>query len=267
MNIISRQAAEGEPFSLGTERIEFISAYDGASDWFYYTPGDPARRTVVFLHGAFSDGTQIYTREDVRLFWLARVLKGGHPLLSLNMRGTTYMNPATTADTTEVLAWARRELACREITFLGGSGGAFSALIYAMLHSEDLQGVVALGACDIVGWLRFLDQGQEPILQRLAESLREAYGGTPTQQPEVYGERSVLAHPERLMMPVVLTMGECDALIPVAEARTVAMALRVNPLFRYIEVPGGDHDSAVWVDIDLETCSVRGHLRANSKLT
>ena len=258
MHITSRQAAAGEAYPPGTERIEYTSAYDGAADWLYYTPGDPARRTVVFLHGAFSDGTQIYTREDVRRFWLTRVLDGGHPLLALNMRGTTYMNLATTADTAELLIWARSELGCREITFLGGSGGAFSALIYAILHPHDLQGVIALGACDILGWLTYVEQGQTSLLQRLAESLRDAYGGTPAQQPEVYQERSVLAHHERLKMPVVLTMGECDALIPVSEARTVAMALRVNPLFRYIEVPGGDHDSAVWVDIDLETCCARG---------
>lgn len=254
MIISSRLSTEGEPFPLGTERIEFISAYDGATDWFYYTPGDPAKRTVVFLHGAFSDGSQIYTREDVRRFWLTRVLQGGHPLLSLNLRGTTFMNPATTADTAELLAWARRELDCRDITFLGGSGGAFSALIYAVLHPQDLQGVIALGACDIVGWFAFVETSQMPLLQRLAESVREAYGGTPAQQPEVYQERSVLAHHECLNMPVVLTMGECDALIPVAEARKVAAAMRANPQFSYVEVPGGDHDSSVWVDIDLETC-------------
>ncbi|MHB1354472.1 MAG: alpha/beta fold hydrolase [Anaerolineae bacterium] len=258
MKIVSRQPAQGETYPPGTERIEFTSAYDGATDWFYYTPGDSSRRTVVFLHGAFSDGTQIYTREDVRRFWLTRVQDGKHPLLALNLRGTTYMNPATTADTVELLTWARRELGCREITFLGGSGGAFSALIYGMLHPQDLQGLIALGACDIVGWYEYAAQSLEPLLQRLAESLRTAYGGTPAQQQQVYQERSIIAHPERLTMPVVLTIGECDALIPVAETRKVAQTLRGHSLFTYVEVPGGDHDSAVWVDIDLKTCRIRG---------
>lgn len=254
MQIISRIPTEGGNYPPGTELIEFISDYDGATDWFYYTPGDPSRRTVVFLHGAFSDGTQIFSREDVRRFWLTRVLEGGHPLLALNLRGTTYMNPATTVDTFELLAWARRELGCGDITFLGGSGGAFSALIYGMFHPQDLQGLIALGACDIIGWYAYAAQSAEPLLQRLAESLRTAYGGTPAQQPRVYEARSVLAHHQSLTMPVVLTMGECDALIPVAEALRVAQAMRNNPLFTYVEVPGGDHDSAVWVDIDLETC-------------
>ena len=53
-------------------------------------------------------------------------------------------------------------------------------------------------------------------------------------------------------MPIVLTMGEKDALIPVQETRKVAQALRSNPDFQYHEVPNGNHDSALWVDVDLE---------------
>ena len=86
MHTIQRQPAAGEPFPPGTQRISFTSAHDGDGDWFYYTPGDPARRTVVFLHGALSLGDQIYTRADLRAFWLTRILAGRHPLLALNMR-------------------------------------------------------------------------------------------------------------------------------------------------------------------------------------
>jgi pimeloyl-ACP methyl ester carboxylesterase len=254
MQIASRHPAQSEPYPTGTERIKFSSAYDGSTDWFYYTPGDPARRTVVFMHGSFSDGTQIYTREDVRCFWLTRILRGNHPLFALNLRGTTYMNPATAADTAALLAWARAELGCREVTVLGGSGGAISALIYGVLHPTDVQGIIALGACDISTRFAYLERAQDPLLVRLAESLRLAYGGTPAEQPDLYRAHSVLAHPERLAMPVVLTMGECDAIIPIAEGRRVAEALRWNPQFTYVEIPGGDHDSAVWVDIDLQTC-------------
>jgi pimeloyl-ACP methyl ester carboxylesterase len=256
MIIASRQPATGRDYPPGTERIEFESGFDGTSDWFYYTPGDSARRTVIYMHGSFSDGTQIYTRQDVRAFWLTRVVSSRHPLLSLNLRGTTYMNPATAADTVGVLAWAQRELGCREMTILGGSGGAISALIYGILHPQDIQGIIALGACDIHARFANLQGAQDPLLVRLAESTRVAYGGTPQEQPELYRAHSVLAHPEHMTMPVVLTIGECDAIIPVAEARKVAAALRWNPQFSYFEISGGDHDSAVWVDVDLETSRI-----------
>ena len=63
---------------------------------------------------------------------------------------------------------------------------------------------------------------------------------------DLYEARSVLAHADRLMrMPIVLTMGEKDTLIPVVETRKVAAALRENPRFVYREIPAGDHDSAL----------------------
>ena len=89
----------------------------------------------------------------------------------------------------------------------------------------------------------------------------DAYGGSLEEKPELYRARSVLAHAAELTMPIILTMGEKDALIPVEETRKVAQALKPNPDFRYHEVPDGNHDSALWVDIDLEafeqTCRQR----------
>ncbi|NLV73436.1 MAG: alpha/beta hydrolase [Chloroflexi bacterium] len=257
MQQIIREAASGDGFPPGTEHIRFISDCDGAADWFYHTPGNPQRRTVVFLHGALSQGDQIYTRADVRAFWLERVLAGSHPLLALNVRGTSYMNPATAADTHALLGWARRELGLNQITLLGGSGGAISALIYGLLYPDDVQGIITLGACDLARWYAFLARGGAPILDTLAETVRAAYGGTPDEAPALYQAHSVLAHADRITVPTVLTHGEADTLIPVEEARAVAAALAGNAEFRYIEVPGGDHDSAVWVDVDLETLEVR----------
>ncbi len=106
MHIVSRVYAQGADYAAGTERITYASAYDGAQDWCCYTPGDSAQRAVVFLHGAFSEGDQLYTRADLRAFWLTRVLAGRHPLIALNMRGTSYMNPAAAADAHAVLTWA-----------------------------------------------------------------------------------------------------------------------------------------------------------------
>lgn len=257
MNVIHRQPAEGELFPPGTERIEYASSHDGVVDWLYYTPGNLARTTVVYLHGSFADGAQIYTRQDVRDFWLSRILAGGHPLLSLNLRGTAYMSPAAGVDLQALLAWGRKELGCSRYVLLGGSGGASSAMAYAVLRPQDVDGVVALGMCDIFARLEFAEASDNPVLQELARTVYAAYGGSPAELPDVYRARSVLEHPERLTMPVVLTIGECDALIPAAETRKIAEALRGNPQFTYVEVPGGDHDSAVWVKVDLETCKVQ----------
>lgn len=247
----------GEAYPPGTLRIGYVSARDGVEDWALFLPGDARKNTVVYLHGSFAGADQIFTRRDIRDFWLTRIAQGNHPLLSVNMRGTSYMSPAATADMTGLLEHARADLGCRQFVLLGGSGGASSAMAYAVMHPEQIGGVVALGMCDILARLDFARRSDKPVLQCLARCVFAAYGATPEEQPEPYRARSVLAHADRLSMPVILTIGERDALIPVAEARRVASAMRHNPNFAYCEVPGGDHDSALWVDVDLETVYIR----------
>ena len=110
-----------------------------------------------------------------------------------------------------------------------------------------------MGMCDIFARLDFARKSEIPVLQSLAKTVFEVYGGTIEEKPELYRERSALIHADKLTMPIVLTIGEKDALIPVAETRKLAEALKGNSHFRYIEIPGGNHDSALWVDIDLET--------------
>lgn len=237
----------------GTVKITYTSAADGQEDWALFCPGDTSRNAIVYLHGSFSSGDQLFTRQDIRAFWLSRILAGRHPLLSINMRGTSYMSPAATRDLTDLLDDCRREYRLSKIVLLGGSGGASSAMAYACVHPERVDGVIAMGMCDIVARLNFARTSELPTLKKLAAAVFAAYGGTPEEVPAVYRARSVLAQADKLCMPIVLTMGEKDALIPVVETRKVVAALKGKPRFQYREIPGGNHDSALWVDVDLNT--------------
>jgi pimeloyl-ACP methyl ester carboxylesterase len=246
-------------FPEGTLRLEYTSSQDGARDWALFLPGDKRRNTVVYLHGSFAEADQIFARKDIRDFWLSRIMAGGHPLLSVNMRGTSYMSPAATADMTDLLRYAHDELGCRNFVLLGGSGGASSAMAYAVLKSEMIHGVIAMGMCDILASMDFARKSTNPILQKVSQCVFAAYGGNLEEQADLYEARSVLRHADRLTnLPIVLTMGENDALIPVAETRKIAALLRERKNFLYHEVPGGNHDSALWVDVDLETLLIRG---------
>ena len=256
--VTSVTPARGNAYPAGAMRIAFTSTVDGAEDWALFLPGDASRNTVVYLHGSFASADQIFTRKDVREFWLKRIREGRHPLLSVNMRGTSYMSPAATADLTALLDYGREKLGCGRFVLLGGSGGASSAMAYAVLHPEKVHGVVAMGMCDILARLEFARRSSQPVLQKLAQTVFAAYGGTPEEKPELYRARSVLAHTDRLTMPIILTMGENDALIPVAETRRIAAAMKGKKNFTYHEVPKGNHDSALWVDVDLETLRIRG---------
>jgi len=257
LSVESVTPVSGSAYPAGTKRITYTSAFDGAADWALFLPSDPHRNTVVYLHGSFAEADQIFTRKDIRDFWLTRIREGGHGLLSVNLRGTSYMSPAATADLTDLLAYCKDNLGCERFVLLGGSGGASSAMAYAVLHPEKVHGVMAMGMCDILQRLDFARKSNNQVLQKLAATVFAAYGGSPEEKPELYQARSVLAHIDRLTMPVILTMGEADALIPVAETRKIAAAMKGKSNFVYHEIPKGSHDSALWVDIDLETFQVR----------
>lgn len=257
LDVIAVTAQRGSAYPADTLRIRYRSAVDGAEDWALFLPGDPRQNTIVYLHGSFAFADQIFTRKDIRAFWLTRIQAGRHPLLSVNLRGTAYMSPAATADLTALLDYGRDTFGCRRLVLLGGSGGASSAMAYAVLHPENIDGVIAMGMCDLISRLEFARRSDNPLLQKLAHTVFDAYGATPEEKPELYHARSVLLHANRLTMPVILTMGENDTLIPVAETRKIAAAMRGRPNFVYHEVPGGDHDAALWVDIDLETLRIR----------
>lgn len=254
---LRKEPVSAEEYPPGTVRIAYESAYDGARDWALFHPGDARKNTIVYLHGSFASADQIFTRRDIRDFWLTRILEGDHPLLSVNMRGTSYMSPAATDDMTGLLNYAKTALGREKFVFLGGSGGASSAMAYAVIHPEKVHGVVAMGMCDLLARLEFARQSCNPILRNLATCVFAAYGGTPEELPRPYRARSVLAHHDRLTMPIVLTMGEKDALIPVVETRKIAAAMRERANFAYHEVPMGNHDSALWVDVDLQTVRLR----------
>lgn len=257
MNVTSVTPERGDAYPVGTSRITYRSAVDGAEDWALFLPGNPRKNTIVYLHGSFSYADQIFTRKDVREFWLTRIQAGRHPLLSVNLRGTAYMSPAATADLTDLLRYCRSELGCQRFVLLGGSGGASSAMAYAVLHPENIHGVIAMGMCDLLTRLDFARKSDNPVLQKLTATVFAAYGGTPEEKPDLYQARSVLAHTDRLTMPVILTMGAHDQLIPVAETRKIAAAMKGKRNFIYHEIPQGDHDAALCVDIDLDTLQIR----------
>jgi pimeloyl-ACP methyl ester carboxylesterase len=238
-------------FPAGTLRLSFSSDVDGLHDWALFRPGEADQPVLVYLHGSFATGDQLFTREDIRSHFLPVFLRAGMGILTPNLRGTTYMCPKTVADTAALLDEVERRFAPRAgFLFLGGSGGASSAQIFAVRHPDRVRGLIALGACDLVDRLNVARQSDLPVLQDLAQAITTAYGGTPEEIPEVYAAHSVIAHADRLTMPFLLASGECDSLIPVEHVRREAAALSHQPRFTYREVEGGDHDSPLFLPVE-----------------
>ena len=243
--------ADGKVFPKGTVRINYASAVDGCKDWALFRPGDAAKPVIVNIHGSFSSGDQLYTRKDIRNHLLPVFLKENLGILTPNLRGTVYMCPAAVADMAGLLDVIEERFVKKpRFIFLSGSGGASSSQIFAIRHPERIQGLVVLGACDLVDRLNFARQSDQPVMQRLAKAIISAYGGTPEEVPEVYKAHSVLAHTDRLTMPFLLASGEKDALIPIEKVRLVAEALKHKPNFTYREIPNGNHDSPLFLPVE-----------------
>lgn len=244
MQDFSLAPAQGHDVPDGVIRLNYRSSLDATADWALFQPGTRRDLWFIVIHGHGSRGDQLYTRLDIRQSWLPAFRATGGCILTPNLRGNAWMSPAAAHDLRELLGLLRAEQGLRRTVFCSGSMGGTSNLVYAVLHPEDVQAVIARGAAtDIASYTKWCRGQDKPILQQIAAAIESAYGGTPDATPAPYALHSTLGHADRLTMPVFLAHGGADATIPVEQARALAARLRQSPAFRYREIPGGGHDS------------------------
>jgi pimeloyl-ACP methyl ester carboxylesterase len=248
MDVLDVTPASGPAFPAGVRRVEYASGQDGLRDWALLWPQGSSRLWAVVLHGHGSHGDQLYTREDVRRAWLAPLQAMGLGLLTPNLRDNSWMNPAAAADLHALIEWLRAEWKGERFVFLSGSMGGTGNLIYSMLHPEDSAATVALGAVgDVAAYHAWCMANPLPILREIGQAIESAYGGPPDGAAAAYRSHDVLRHAGNLTMPLFLSHGEGDQLMPVSQARSLAAALAGSAAFRYREVPKGDHDSPLFL--------------------
>ncbi|HEY3415903.1 MAG TPA: alpha/beta fold hydrolase [Armatimonadota bacterium] len=227
----------------GVEHLRYGIDGGAGEDWALAWPGE--RSTwVVHLHGHGSTGDQLFTRRDVRELWLSRYRAAGLGVLALNLRGNAWMCPAAVEDLRRLLAWVREAYGAREFYLLSGSMGGTSNLIYAALHPEDVAAVMALcPATDVGSYATWLREHPGGVRDDILAAIVAAYGGTPAEQPARYAAHSALRLAERLTMPLLLSHGDADDLIPIEQSRQLAAALGNASNLTYVEIPGGGHDA------------------------
>jgi len=234
-------------------RLDYVSAVDGLSDWALLSLPAKDDTWVVFLHGYGSVGDQLYTHADLRAKWLPSFLAAGLGILSANLRGNAFMCPAAVEDLHDLLNWLRERHHAKTFLFFSGSMGGISNLIYAMLHPEDCAAVAALGAATNLAEHYAWDMKHESGIQlEIGEAYAKAYGGTPEEKPDFYRNHSPVFNADRYTMPLYLSHGEKDDLIPVEEMRDLAARLSGKSNVTYVEIPGGDHDSPCFYEPAME---------------
>jgi len=247
MKILKLADTAGEFFPAGIQRLDYASGYDGFQDWALLLPGKNNRLWIIVIHGHGSNGDQLYTRQDIREKWLPVFLKSGAGLLTVNLRGNSWMGPAAAKDMHALVGFLRTEYRMQKSIFCSGSMGGTSNLIYGVLYPEDVSGIIARGAAsDPATYFQWCRQQDKPILGEIAQAIKNSYGGTPDKIPDVYRRHSALLNAEKLVMPVFLSHGSTDMVIPVEQSRALADRRKDNKQFFYREIPGGNHDSPIY---------------------
>ncbi|MDA1230440.1 MAG: alpha/beta fold hydrolase, partial [Planctomycetota bacterium] len=219
--IIAEASAEG---FQAPEDVGFTSLLDGTEQSYvvllpqkfdFNTPHD----VMIALHGHGADRWQFVNEKRAECAGTHDMaLRRNMIFVSPDYRArTSWMGPAAEADVLQIIDDLHGRFRIRGVVISGGSMGATSALAFAAMHPECVDGIVALnGTANLIEYPNFSDV------------IAESYGGTRSEIPEVYRNRSAELFPDRLTMPVAATTGGNDTLVPPESTLRLLAALKTQ---------------------------------------
>ena len=220
--------------------VEFRSRLDQTSQrYVLMKPAgfDPTVQTdlLIALHGHGSDRWQ-FVRDPRGECRALRDAAAKHRLLFVSpdyRARTSWMGPAAEADLVQILDELSAQYKLGRVIVSGGSMGGSSALTFAALQPNRVQGVVALnGTANHLEYTQFQD------------AISASFGGTKIERPLEYKLRSAEYWPEKLTMPVAMTVGGQDRLVPPDSCRRLAGILKqLSRPVLLIDRPQGGHDT------------------------
>jgi predicted esterase len=161
---------------------------------------------------------------------------------AVDCRNNDWYTEPSRQDITDVLNALQQEyyIDSDHIHIIGNSMGGAGALKYAMFNSAVIASVV-----DIHGITNFTQFYIETATYK--SSLVAAYGGTPSQVPEIYANESPLGNEYRFVhTPVMIMHGSADDVVNVSQSRYMNQSLSaLGYTVKYIEVPGVAHDASL----------------------
>ncbi len=194
----------------GTEQryVEMLpEAFDAAKE----------HHVVIALHGHGADRWQ-YVKDGRDECRAARDVAGKHGMIFVSpdyRAKTSWMGPKAEADVVQIIAELRKRHKVGKVFLVGGSMGGSAALTFAALHPDLVAGVSSQnGTANHVEYDKFQD------------AIEASFGGTKTQVPEEYRKRSAELHAQALTMPVAITAGGKDTLVPPGSVVRLAGVLK-----------------------------------------
>lgn len=192
------------------EDVVFQSGVDGSEQRFveWLPPDFDSAKTcdvVIALHGHGSDRWQFIRDARGECRGVREVAaRFGLILISPDYRAkTSWMGPKAEADVAQIIDLLRKRHRVGRIFVVGGSMGGTGALTFAALHPDLVSGVCALnGTANLVEYERFQD------------AIAESFGGNKEQAPDEYRKRSAEFSWQSFTMPVAVTTGGKDEVVP-----------------------------------------------------
>lgn len=228
--------AAGEP-----QDVTFTAKSDGtAQKYVMILPeGFDAKQShdlLVALHGHGSDRWQFArpSRAETRAA-LDVAARNRLIYVSPDYRApTSWMGPKAETDLLQILDELHAAYRFRRTILAGASMGGSSALTFAVLHPDRVDAVAALNPT--ANHLEY---------ENFQDAIASSFGGPKRQIPMEYKRRSAEYWPEKLTMPVAITTGGQDTLVPPQSALRLSEVLRkIGGKVLHIHRPEGGHETS-----------------------
>ncbi len=195
--------------------------------------GNQPHDLLIALHGHGSDRWQ-FARGTLDEGRAARDVAAAHRMLFVSpdyRKSTSWMGPKAEADVVQIIDELKAQYRIGKVIICGASMGGSSALTFAAIHPELVDGVASMnGTANHLEYEGFQD------------AIAKSFGGTKAQIPREYKKRSAEYWPERLTMPIGMTVGGKDNVVPSASViRFAGVLKKLQPNVLLIVRPAGGH--------------------------
>jgi len=204
--------------------IAFTAACDGTEQRYVlmlpagFQPGQP-HDVLIALHGHGSDRWQ-FARDPRDECRAARDVAAAQNMIYVSpdyRAKTSWMGPKAEADLVQIIGELKKTHRVVRVFLCGGSMGGTASLTFAALHPELVDGVAAMnGTANLVEFANFQD------------AIATSFGGSKTEIPDEYKKRSAEFWPERFTMPMGITAGGKDSVVPPQSVVRLADKLKAS---------------------------------------
>ena len=191
---------------------------------------------LIALHGHGSDRWQFVknTRGECKA---ARDIAAKYHMIYISpdyRAKTSWMGPKAEMDLVQIIHDLKAKYNIDKVFLCGGSMGASSSLTFAALHPKLIDGVAAMNPT--ANHLEY---------NNFQTAISKSFGGTKQEIPHEYKKRSAEYWPEKLNMPVSISVGGQDKSVPPDSARRLMNILKqINKSVLLIDRPELGHSTS-----------------------